>query len=57
MLTNEWFVFRCLIGLEVSGMVSKKTAIKQERIVFETIELTFSRVFFYLCYNKAKLLN
>ena len=58
MSTNEWFVIRCLIGnIEVSRMFSKKTAIKQERVVFKRIELTFSRGFFYLCYNKAKLLR
>ena len=37
MSTSEWFVILC------------QTAIKQVRAVFKTTELTFSRVFFYLC--------
>ena len=58
MSTYEWLVIRCLIG-KVSRMFSKKTAIKQGRVVLKTIELTFSRVFFLplLEQSKGTILN
>ena len=42
-------LFTVLLAIRSFPNVVKENRNKQERVVFKTIELTFSRVFFYLC--------